>query len=245
MMTLHTLYAGSGYTYLTDSVASGDRELQPGQSLANYYSSDKGTPAGQWTGAGAQRLGVTGEVTEAHMLALFGEGIHPKADEIIAQEINNGRGARQALRSAKIGRVFSSNIKDGDPMIATIEERIRLERAKNDGLLSAEKRREVVLSVASKEWEQRFPGEQATDKQLVQWAARIKREQGEAVAGFDLVLLRRSPLLPCGELVMMSYVMLFLPLTMKQYLRLCRGLKATWPSHVRDKVVYYALKVTV
>ena len=187
MMTLHTLYAGSGYTYLTDSVASGDRELQPGQSLANYYSSDKGTPAGQWTGAGAQRLGVTGEVTEAHMLALFGEGIHPKADEIIAQEIDNGRGARQALRSAKIGRVFSSNIKDGDPMIATIEERIRLERVKNDGSLSAEKRREVVLSVASKEWEQRFPGEQTTDKQLVQWAARIKREQGEAVAGFDLV----------------------------------------------------------
>ncbi|GAA5226055.1 MobF family relaxase [Paeniglutamicibacter antarcticus] len=85
MMTLHKLSAGDGYLYYTREVASADEYRAADRQLGDYYHAD-GNPPGQWGGAGAVHLGVTGVVTEAQMAALFGEGIHPDAEALLAQD---------------------------------------------------------------------------------------------------------------------------------------------------------------
>ena len=83
-MTLHKLTAGDGYTYLTRQVASADETRAQGQSLADYYTA-RGNPPGRWMGRGATQLGLEGTaVSEAQMRALFGRGLHPDAEAMVA-----------------------------------------------------------------------------------------------------------------------------------------------------------------
>ena len=82
MMTVHVLHAGDGYTYLTRQVASHDQTRKRGEDLTDYYTAE-GNPAGVWFGKGAASLGMSGEVSEEQMKALFGEGLRPDADEFI------------------------------------------------------------------------------------------------------------------------------------------------------------------
>src|SRR4051812_3428327 len=105
MMTLHKLHAGDGYTYLTRQVAAGDEGRSPGQELADYYTAS-GNPPGRWVGAGAADLRVTGPVQEDQMRALFGRGMHPDAEAIIALEVAAGATPQDAERAAKLGRAF-------------------------------------------------------------------------------------------------------------------------------------------
>jgi hypothetical protein len=104
-MTVHVLHAGDGYTYLTRQVAVEDTDRGRGQELADYYTM-QGSPPGRWAGAGLDGLGVTGTVSEAQMKALFGEGLHPDADRIVAARIKAGKTPDAALRAAKLGRAF-------------------------------------------------------------------------------------------------------------------------------------------
>ncbi|MEV0246878.1 MobF family relaxase [Nocardia sp. NPDC050712] len=104
-MTLHRLHAGDGYEYLTMQVASGDRLRDRTRDLTAYYT-EHGTPPGMWMGRGAAQLGLSGNVTEAQMQALFGEGLHPNADAIIAAAIASGKTAEQAIADAQLGRMF-------------------------------------------------------------------------------------------------------------------------------------------
>ena len=77
-MTVHVLHAGDGYTYLTRQVASGDHQPLRGQAMSDYYLAE-GNPPGRWVGSGRVAMDVDGQVTEAQMKALFGEGVHPDA----------------------------------------------------------------------------------------------------------------------------------------------------------------------
>jgi len=85
MMTVHKLSAGDGYTYYTREVASGDELRTKDRALGDYYTVDGNLP-GHWGGGGAALLGVTGEVTEDQMAALFGEGLHPDAAAKLAAD---------------------------------------------------------------------------------------------------------------------------------------------------------------
>ena len=116
MMTIHKLTAGDGYTYLTRQITGGDVPRQRGQDAADYYTA-AGNPPGRWAGRGAALLGVAGEVTEAQMKALFGMGMHPRAEEIIAGYLRDhvtaqmGPGelaaaAQQAEAAASLGVPF-------------------------------------------------------------------------------------------------------------------------------------------
>ena len=83
-MTLHKLTAGDGYTYLTRQVAAHDATTRGFGSLGDYYS-EKGEAPGVWMGrglAGVPDFPVGERVTEAQMVALFGNGRHPNAAEI-------------------------------------------------------------------------------------------------------------------------------------------------------------------
>ncbi|WNI20229.1 MobF family relaxase [Actinacidiphila sp. ITFR-21] len=85
--------------YYLKSVAVGDGgrdrkvPLPVGQELA-------GVPAGEWTGRGAPLLGLSGEVTEAEMEALFGQGLHPHP-ELLAPGVPAGK-----VPAVRLGRKF-------------------------------------------------------------------------------------------------------------------------------------------
>ena len=116
VMTVHKLTA-NGYTYLTRQVAGADVQRERGQDAAAYYTA-KGNPPGRWMGHGAPVLGLAGrQVTEQQMLALFGEGRHPDAEQItsayLAAHLRPDMAAaqvaeitRQAGGEANLGNTF-------------------------------------------------------------------------------------------------------------------------------------------
>lgn len=87
-MTLHKLTAGDGYTYLTRQVAVVDSTERGRAGLADYYT-ERGESPGWWVGSALAdvELAVGDVVTEAQMLALFGEGRHPNADQLVEDAI--------------------------------------------------------------------------------------------------------------------------------------------------------------
>jgi conjugative relaxase-like TrwC/TraI family protein len=105
MMTVHKLSAGDGYTYLTRQVSSGDRQRRAGEDLAGYYT-ETGNPPGRWLGSGIAALGVSGEVSEPQMVALFGQGIHPDAERITDLEHAAGADDRSARQATRLGQPF-------------------------------------------------------------------------------------------------------------------------------------------
>ncbi|WP_019632499.1 MobF family relaxase [Actinomadura atramentaria] len=118
-MTIHKLTAGDGYTYLTRQVANADVDpaWERGQAAAEYYTA-RGNPPGRWVGRGAPLLGLEGEeVTEDQMKALYGVGMHPDADRLVSeyldQHLRAGMTDKQvtavqdrAVKAATLGRKF-------------------------------------------------------------------------------------------------------------------------------------------
>jgi conjugative relaxase-like TrwC/TraI family protein len=170
VMTIHKITAGDGYTYLTRQVAAGDSSPQRGKSVAEYYT-ETGNPPGAWMGRGLEALGVTGPVSEVQMTALFGLGLHPNADAIMAafrrEHVAAGMTDRQlrrvndqARKAASLGRPFPE-YRDLGPFDARVTERL--------GAI----RREV--------------GREPTGAEEKKVRLEEARRQRRAVAGFDLV----------------------------------------------------------
>lgn len=105
MMTTNVMSAGDGYRYYTESVATADVQRRPGTAVTDYYTVD-GNPPGIWMGRGAELLGMRGEVTEAQMRALYGEGLHPDADAITAQMGTAGARPEDIEKAIKLGRSY-------------------------------------------------------------------------------------------------------------------------------------------
>ncbi len=191
-MGLRKLSPG-GHEYLTNTVACADRsrELAPGELLSDYYLS-RGYPAGQWFGAGAERLGLSGAVTPAQMNALFGEGRHPHADAIEAEMIANGATAEEALKATRLGRRF--------PQYSTLDHlRSQVSQAYKDhnrlhgrpigAPISAHKRAELRRGVQLQAYHKAHDGKgPASDTELNKWLTEQKRNLKSAVSGFEAVL---------------------------------------------------------
>lgn len=120
VLTIKALHAGDGFEYLLRSVATADRQRSRGQSMTDYYTAN-GTPPGQWWGRGAALMGVSGEVTEAQMRALYGEGIHPDADQKIIQALDEGKTVDAALAAARLGSGHSAFGRDRSPICGQYE----------------------------------------------------------------------------------------------------------------------------
>ena len=116
MMTIHKITAGDGYTYLTRQVAAGDSNPVRGKSAVEYYTAT-GNPPGTWMGSGLESLGLSGQVSEEQMTALFGQGLHPNATAITAayqrEHVTADMSERQlkkvneqAQKAASLGRPF-------------------------------------------------------------------------------------------------------------------------------------------
>src|SRR4051812_18006970 len=108
VMGVHKLTAGDGYTYLTRQVAVHDATDRGHRGLADYYA-EKGESPGRWFGAGIAELGleVGGEVAEAQMRNLFGEGRHPDAERLENAALDAGTSVAQAKQASQLGRVFA------------------------------------------------------------------------------------------------------------------------------------------
>ncbi|MFI1919306.1 MobF family relaxase [Nocardia sp. NPDC020380] len=185
VMTLHPLHAGDGYLYLTRQVATGDRLRDRTRDLTAYYT-EHGTPPGVWMGRGAASLGLSGMVTEAQMQALFGEGLHPDADAIIAAAIANGKTVKQALEAARIGRMFYEFSTEPSP-IRDITDRLIAEFTASQRRRPDWDERTILRTDAAREHLTDALGRPPTRAEIEQALADEKAGTRKAVAGFDCV----------------------------------------------------------
>lgn len=177
-MTVHKLSAGDGYTYYTREVASGDELRAPDRQLGDYYTLS-GNPPGVWGGAGADLLGVSGEVTEAQMELLYGQGLHPLAGQIDPQ---TGQ-----TTPAKLGQRFKRTNQGEKELAKRIDEALgdfqRLQNREPD----ADERRKIRTKVGGEYFREQHGRNPASKEELSQFLTRSMKPSGNAVAGFDLV----------------------------------------------------------
>ncbi|WP_179272029.1 MULTISPECIES: MobF family relaxase [unclassified Rhodococcus (in: high G+C Gram-positive bacteria)] len=199
MMGLHKLTAGDGYTYLTRQVAAADSTERGAASLAEYYS-EKGESPGRWTGSGLAELETIGageQVSEAHMKALFGDGLHPEADTMYAEkfaaELAAGASTKNAERAAsaaiKLGRAFKIDNGASDYRVACAKAFVEHNLAageKWNAPIEAESRATIRTRVAREMFEREYGRAPADERELSGWVAKSGRQNTKAVAGFDL-----------------------------------------------------------
>ncbi|TFC63808.1 MobF family relaxase [Cryobacterium sp. TMT2-4] len=185
-MTMHILSAGDGYVYYTNEVATGDAKRESGRELGDYYTED-GNPPGVWVGGGLAALGVSGVVTEEQMKALYGEGLHPNAERIIADAQAQGKTVGEATKAAKLGRSYYGYSTDGTDLSAKIAAGYTDFTKLNGHEPNVADRR----AIRTREGDLAFrdaKGRPPVDKdELGRFITAATRPTQQAVAGFDLV----------------------------------------------------------
>ncbi|MBG6226570.1 conjugative relaxase-like TrwC/TraI family protein [Arthrobacter sp. CAN_A2] len=187
-MTVHKLSAGDGYAYYTSEVASAD-ELRAGdRELGDYYTVE-GMPPGQWVGHSEQLLGVSGEVTEAQMKALYGEGLHPEAASILT--------AGGTTERIKLGQKYHQYGEANTDMTRRIDEEVaRFRRTSGPawaGVENADKAlpKEVMHEIRSRVGGELFReshGRNArSNEELARYITAHTTPKQQTVAGYDLV----------------------------------------------------------
>lgn len=206
-MTTHKLTAGDGYQYLIRQVAAVDTTTRGRAPLIDYYSA-KGESPGRWVGSGLASLSSTGArpvppkdlakvwtvpadspVTEAQMKALFGEGLHPNADEITTYVAERGVHGLAAAEAAKLGRKF--HIRDGETTFARALAVAYRDHNQETGLhwnarIAAPTRAAIRTVLARRLFAEQYDRAPADDRELSGFIARETRARTTAVAGYDL-----------------------------------------------------------
>ena len=182
-MTISRLSAGDGYEYYTSCTARGDHQGRD-QELGDYYL-ESGTPPGQWMGRGAAALGIEGEVTEAQMKALFGEGLHPDADRLIAEQIAAGVSAKKAIQSVRLGRKFAAYQVPDSQLRRAIDDAVMAEERRLGRELDADERLRVRMRTAGIEFRAAH-GRSGSRIEIAKWMSRELSAKQNTVAGFDL-----------------------------------------------------------
>jgi conjugative relaxase-like TrwC/TraI family protein len=188
VMTVHKLSAGDGYAYYTSEVASADELRSGDRELGDYYTVE-GMPPGQWVGHSEQLLGVSGEVTEAQMKALFGEGVHPEAASILA--------AGGAAAQIKLGQKYHQYGVADTEMTRRIDEEVaRFRRLGGPAWAGPENADKVLPTEVMHEIRSRVGGElfreshgrNARNKEeLARYVTAQTTPTKQTVAGYDLV----------------------------------------------------------
>ncbi|MFE2994840.1 MobF family relaxase [Nocardia sp. NPDC059246] len=184
-MTIHAIHAGDGYTYLTRQVATGDRTRAADKSFTDYYTAT-GAPPGRWFGRGAEILGVTGDVSQDQMRALYGEGNHPDADRIIVDAVAAGATARQALTAASLGSGTHAR-GQGTTAIQAIYERDKTTLLAELGRPLTQHEWVDLRVNAARQHLTEDLGREPSDVEIGEALAAEKQRRARAVAGFDCV----------------------------------------------------------
>ncbi|WP_432197091.1 MobF family relaxase [Streptomyces sp. bgisy027] len=104
-MDIALITAGQMYRYFLRQVLIGDGR-RPARQPLKKAQQDAGVPVGRWMGRGVPALGLVlgAEVTEAQLRSLFGEGRHPDADRLVAEQLTAGKKPEAARRAGALGR---------------------------------------------------------------------------------------------------------------------------------------------
>jgi DNA primase catalytic core len=190
-MTLHKLTAGDGYTYLTRQVAAHDATTRGFDNLGAYYS-EKGEAPGVWMGRGLAAVPdfpVGDRVTEAQMVALFGEGRHPNADQIERDAQLAGKKAREVDQASRLGAPYrvheQANVFHRRSAGAFRDHNTAL-GLPADTPVPAEERARIRTELASTMFVETYGRPPADARELSGHLARISRQATTAVAGYDL-----------------------------------------------------------
>lgn len=198
MMSIRAVHAGEGYRYLLRSVATNDADsdvtqaagmgsalvdqVESGDRLAAYYQA-KGTPPGRWIGRGvagleSETVTAGARVTEDQMAALYGEGLHPDADERIA--------AGESVKDVQLGRKFPV-YSGGHAVLAELAAAQKAFRNEHDRRPDEAERSELALSVGRAHFADAHDGQAPADgKEVIGWVNRLQDSTPQAVSGFDL-----------------------------------------------------------
>lgn len=177
MMTVHKLSAGDGYTYYTREVASADELRVPGRELGDYYTVD-GNPPGQWGGAGIAHLGLSGEVSEAQMAALFGMGLHPDAEAMLAADPD---------ADVRLGARYKHFSQKDNELAKRIQTAMNDYERINHGKPDPDNRRLIRMKEGAIYFRE-MNGRNPTDKEeLGRFVTAQTKPGSQAVAGYDLV----------------------------------------------------------
>jgi conjugative relaxase-like TrwC/TraI family protein len=105
MMDIALITAGQMYRYYLRQVLVGDAR-RPGRKSLEKAQQDAGVPPGRWMGRALPVLclALGQEVTEAQLRSLFGEGRHPDADRLVAEQLAAGKKPAAARRAGALGR---------------------------------------------------------------------------------------------------------------------------------------------
>ncbi len=190
-MSLHKLTAGDGYQYLTRQVAAQDATHRGRDGLTAYYT-ERGESPGVWLGRGTSGLSgfdAAGLVSEAQMVALFGEGRHPDAELIEARMLTAGHGAPAVLAATRLGSPYR---------IAAESSEFRVELARrfaaandaagrpNGAAVPEAERASIRTQLGREVFAERYGRPPADARELSGLLAREGRQQTTAVAGYDL-----------------------------------------------------------
>src|SRR6185369_17564208 len=170
--------------------------------------SSKGETPGRWMGRGLPALGQPisrdrsdplvgrlwsvadgSQVREDQMKALFGEGLHPNADQITRHLTGVGAAKAGALAAARLGRPFRVNAEENE-----WTRRLRAAYGDYNTAIGAERtapvaddiRARIRTAVAREMFAENYGRPPADDRELSGFVARQSRAQTTAVAGYDL-----------------------------------------------------------
>ncbi|GGG59888.1 hypothetical protein GCM10011374_23420 [Kocuria dechangensis] len=177
-MTVHKLSAGDGYAYYTSEVASADELRSGDRELGDYYTV-AGMPPGQWVAHSTELLGVSGEVSEAQMAALFGEGLHPDADRILAD------GGNQA--DVALGQKYRRYTTADTELIRRLNEEIARHERTTGAAPSKEQAREIRGRVAGQLFRETHGRDARDAGELGRFITAQTTPKQQTVAGYDLV----------------------------------------------------------
>lgn len=205
VMTLHKLTAGDGYLYLVRQVAATDSTQRGRSTLADYYSAHGEAP-GRWVGRGLTALSDTGGtdvstevrettwavapgsvVSEEQMRALYGEGLHPKAEHIMNHVA--GQGIRAQHAAGQLGRRFQ--VRGSEPeftrrlAVAYREYNAAID-AQWNATIDADVRARIRTRIARELFDEQYDRSPADERELTGFIARNTRAATTAVAGYDL-----------------------------------------------------------
>ncbi|MGW6459960.1 MobF family relaxase [Streptomyces sp. NPDC055078] len=186
MMTIHKLSAGDGYLYYTREIVTGDERRSGRRELSDYYTAE-GNPPGVWIGTGASGLGVSGTVAEAQMKALFGEGMHPDADQIIEQATAQGLSTTAALREARLGRRYYRYEQTEGPLAAKIQDTIEDFETRQGREATDTERKSLRGKVGAIAFREDFGRSPKDAEELSRYISANTSCDRQAVAGYDLV----------------------------------------------------------
>ncbi|MHA3700720.1 MobF family relaxase [Jatrophihabitans sp. YIM 134969] len=190
-MTVHKLTAGDGYTYLTRQVAANDATNRGYDNLGAYYA-EKGESPGVWLGSGVASVPhfhPENGVTEAQMVALFGEGRHPEAEQLERAAVAAGRSPAQVRQASRLGtpyRIHEQANQFNRRSAGAYRDHNTALGLQADTPVPAEVRAQIRTALATQMFAETFGRPPLDARELSGHLARISRQATTAVAGYDL-----------------------------------------------------------